>query len=120
MPGRPVILIVDDRPHGLNALRDAIDRRYSNDYRTIAHISARAALDDLAKLKRDGERIALVIADQWMPEMQGREVLRRVQALHPEAQRALLVGWGDARAADMLLQGCALKELHNYLLKPWT
>jgi len=120
MAGLPLIMIVDDRPHGLFALRDAIERRYGADYRTIAHVSAQAALDDLARARNDGEDVALVIADQWMPELPGRELLRRVQELHPDAQRALLVGWGDTRASETILQACALKELDNFILKPWT
>lgn len=120
MTPRPLIMLVDDRPHGLYALRDAIDRRFGADYRTIAHVSVRAAIEELTRAKRDGEDVALVIADQWMPEMQGRELLRHVQALHPDARRALLVGWGDTRAADTILQGCAAKDLDNYILKPWS
>jgi thioredoxin reductase (NADPH) len=113
-------MIVDDRPHGLSALRDAIERRYGADYRIVAHVSARAAIDELAHARDDGEDVALVITDQWMPELPGRELLRRVQALHPDAQRALLVGWGDTRSSEAVLQGCALGDLHNYILKPWT
>jgi thioredoxin reductase (NADPH) len=55
-----------------------------------------------------------------MPEMAGVELLTRVHELHPDAQRALLVGWGDTRANDIILQGCALGQLDNYILKPWT
>lgn len=120
MTPRPFIMIVDDRPHGLYALRDAIDRRFGADYRPIAYVSARAAIAELERSKREGEEVALVIADQWMPEMPGREVLRHVQELHPDARRALLVGWGDTRAADTILQGCAAKDLDNYILKPWS
>lgn len=120
MTSRPLIVIVDDRPRGLSALLDAIARRYGGDYRTIAHLSAKAALDDLARAKGDGEDVALVIADQWMPEMTGTELLARAHELHPEAQRALLVGWGDKRGNEAILQGCALGQLDNYLLKPWS
>jgi thioredoxin reductase (NADPH) len=116
MDDLPVIMVVDDRPHGLTALRDAIARRYSADYRVVGHTSAGEALAELA---RAGE-VALVIADQWMPEMTGRELLERAHALHPGAQRALLVGWGDTRANETILQGCARGQLDNYLLKPWT
>ncbi len=116
----PLIVIVDDRPRGLSALHAAIERRYGADYRTIACLSARAALDELARAKEAGEDVALVIADQWMPEMTGRELLLRAHALHPDAQRALLVGWGDKRASETILQGCALGQLDNYILKPWS
>ncbi len=115
MPGRPWIVIVDDRPHGLSALTGAVERRFGADYVIVPQLSAGAALDELSRARRDGEDVALVIADQWMPEMSGRELLRRAHELHPEAQRALLVGWGDRRASETILQGCALGELDNYL-----
>jgi len=118
--GHPRIVIVDDRPHGLSALLDAIVRRYGADYRVAGHLSAHALLEDLAAAKREGDEVALVIADQWMPEMTGRELLLRVHELFPEAQRALLVGWGEKRSSDVILQGCALGQLDNYLLKPWS
>ena len=120
MLGQPFIVIVDDRPHGLSALLGAITRRFGADYRTVGHLSARAALDDLARAKAAGEDVALVIADQWMPEMTGSELLQRAHELHPDAQRALLVGWGDKRASETILQSCALKQLDNYILKPWS
>ena len=117
---RPRIAIVDDRPHGLSSLLDAIVRRYGADYRVTGHLSAHALLEDLAAAKREGDDVALVIADQWMPEMTGRELLLRVHELFPEAQRALLVGWGEKRSSEVILQGCALGQLDNYLLKPWS
>lgn len=117
---RPLILIVDDRPRGLALLRDALERRYGADYRIVATTSPGAAMTELARAKREGDDVALVIADQWMPEITGREVLQRAHALHPGAQRALLVSWGDNRASESILQGCALGELDNYVLKPWS
>jgi thioredoxin reductase (NADPH) len=78
---RPRIVIVDDRPHGLSTLLDAVLRRYGADYRVTGHLSANALLEELATAKRDGDEVALVIADQWMPEMTGRELLLRVQPI---------------------------------------
>lgn len=120
MDARPWIVIVDDRPHGLDALRDALERRYAGDYRIFATVSAHAALAELARARDRGDDVALVIADQWMPEMPGSELLLRANALHPGAQRALLVGWGDTRANETILRACARGQLDNYLLKPWT
>lgn len=117
---RPWIVIVDDRPRGLSALLDAVVRRYGADYQTVGYVSALSALDDLVRARDLGEDVALVIADQWMPEMTGSELLLRAHELHPEAQRALLVGWGDKRASDVILQGCALGYLDNYIPKPWS
>ncbi len=120
MAERPVIMVVDDEPDALAAMLDAITRRFGGDYRVVPCLSASAALDAVSRLKKDGEEIALVIADQWMPEMTGNEFLGRVRTIEPTAKRALLVAWGDHAASPTILQGCALGQLDNYLYKPWT
>ena len=98
MAERPVIMVVDDEPDALAAMLDALTRRFGTDYRIVPHLSARAALDAVTKIKEDGEEIALVIADQWMPEMTGTEFLGRMRSSEPTAKRALLVAWGDHAA----------------------
>jgi thioredoxin reductase (NADPH) len=117
---RPVILAVDDEPSDLAALLDALVRRYGADYRVTSQLSAAAALKDLARMRDEGEPVALVIADQWMPEMNGIDLLGRAHEIHPSAQRALLVHWGDQTAASTILRGCAFGQMENYLHKPWT
>jgi thioredoxin reductase (NADPH) len=120
MAERPAIVVLDDEPAALAAMLDALTRRFGADYRIVPHLSARAALDAVSNMKRDGEEIALVIADQWMPEMTGTDFLERIRSIEPTAKRALLVAWGDHTASPTILQGCALGQLDNYLYKPWT
>lgn len=120
MAERPIIMVVDDEPDALVAMLDALTRRFGGDYRVVPHLSASAALNAVSKIREDGEEIALVIADQWMPEMTGNEFLGRVRSIEPMAKRALLVAWGDHAASPSILQGCAMGELDNYLYKPWT
>ena len=119
MADQPAIIFVDDDPSDLAALLDALNRRFGGDYRAIPHLSARAALDTAARIKKEGKEVALVIADQWMPEMTGNELLGRIHEIEPGAKRALLVSWGDRTASSTILQACALGELDNYLYKPW-
>jgi thioredoxin reductase (NADPH) len=120
MERRPVILVVDDEADALASLTGALTRRYGADYRILSHRSAAAALADLRRLADARYPVALVIADQWMPDVSGIDVLRRAHALHPRAQRALLVEWGDRSAAPTILKGCALGQLENYLHKPFA
>jgi thioredoxin reductase (NADPH) len=117
---RPVIMLVDDEPQSLSPLLDALARRYGGDYRVVSHLSAQAALEDLENIKKEGEQVALIIADQWMPELTGIDLLGRAHLIHPEAQRALLVAWGDRRAAPTILTGCAFGQIENYVVKPWS
>jgi thioredoxin reductase (NADPH) len=120
MSQRPVILIVDDDPSALSQLLEALDRRFGGDYRVVACGSAREAVQQAERLAREGEELALVIADQWMPELTGLALLDRVHELHRNAKRALLVAWGDRGAAPAILEGCAFGRLENYLYKPWV
>ncbi|MBW8305667.1 MAG: FAD-dependent oxidoreductase [Thiobacillus sp.] len=120
MPERPSILIVDDEPAALASMLDALTRRFGGDYRVEPYLSPQAALDAVSRHKADGEEIALVIADQWMPELTGNDFLGQVRMIEPMAKRALLVSWGDHEASPVILQACALGQLDNYLYKPWT
>jgi thioredoxin reductase (NADPH) len=120
MLNRPAIVVVDDEPDALAAMLNALARRFGGDYRVVSHLRPRAALDDLERIKAEGEDVALVIADQWMPEMTGIELLGKAHQVHPNAQRALLVAWGDRSATSTILQGCAFGQLENYLQKPWS
>jgi thioredoxin reductase (NADPH) len=120
MLDRPSILIVDDEPAALASMLDALTRRFGGDYRVEPHLTAQSALDSVARHKADGDEIALVIADQWMPDMTGNEFLGQVRTIEPTAKRALLVSWGDHEASPVILQACALGQLDNYLYKPWS
>ncbi|HVJ21639.1 MAG TPA: FAD-dependent oxidoreductase [Polyangiaceae bacterium] len=120
MPIRPVILVVDDDHDALTPLREALTRRYGSDYRVVARSSGREAIADLQHLREKREQVALVIADQWMPEMTGVQFLASVHAIQPDAQRALLVEWGDRTAHGAILEACAFGRIENYIQKPWA
>jgi thioredoxin reductase (NADPH) len=120
MTQRPAIIIVDDEPAALAAMLNALTRRFGADYDIVPHLSASTALEAVSTMKKDGGELALVIADQWMPEMTGNQFLGRVHAIEPMAKRALLVAWGDHSASGTILQACALGQLDNYLYKPWA
>ena len=116
---RPYIMIIDDEPSALSAMIDALARRFGGDYQVVSHLQVKTALTELEKIKADGNRVALIIADQWMPEMTGAEFLQRAHIVHPDAQRALLVAWGDKESSSIVLHACAFGQMENYILKPW-
>jgi thioredoxin reductase (NADPH) len=120
MGEKPVIVIVDDEPAELASLLEAVQRRFGADYRVAPFLTPANALQEIARVRSAGEDVALVVADQWMPERSGREVLELARALVPLAKRALLVPWGDRAAAPEILRGCAYGQLDYYLTKPWT
>src|SRR5215471_12978460 len=120
MAERASIIVVDDQSDALAAILDALTRRFGADYRVVPYLSPYSALAGVRKSKEENDEIALVIADQRMPEMTGREFLGRIRAIVPTAKRALLVEWGDREVSSTILQACALGELDNYLYKPWA
>jgi thioredoxin reductase (NADPH) len=126
MPGgqdtRPIVLVVEDEGDVRARIRGELERRYGSDYRVTCEGSALAALAKLERWRATDEPVALVLADQWMPELTGEEFLARAKTLFPEAKRALLVSfgaWGDRRTADAMLRAMAAGRMDYYVLKPW-
>jgi len=112
----PVILVVDDDPQVLAAIRRDLRSRYREDYRVLAASSGEAALDVIRELKTRGEALAMLISDQRMPSMLGVDVLARCREIYPIAGRVLLTAYSDVKAAVR-----AINEAHldHYLEKPW-
>ena len=108
MAERASIIVVDDESDALAAMLDALTRRFGADYRVVPYLSPGSALAGVRKSSEENEEVALVIADQRMPEMTGREFLGRVRSIVPTAKRALLVEWGDREVSSTILQACAL------------
>jgi thioredoxin reductase (NADPH) len=116
---RPVLFAVADEREELRELASDLRRRYGADYRVLTSRSGPAALRRLARLRDDGEEIALLVADQWMPTLTGIELLARAHALHPGARRLLLFPYGDTRAFNAIVQAMTFHDLDSYLTKPW-
>src|SRR5271165_2398068 len=113
---KPVLLTVDDDPEVLRAVERDLRRRFSERYRVIRADSGRAALETLRDLKRRNDPVALLLADQRMPQMSGVEFLRQALEIYPDAKRALLTAYADTDAAIQAINQVAV---HHYLMKPW-
>lgn len=119
---KPVIVVVDDDPSSVGHLSSTLQRRYDRDYEVSFTTSAPEALARLETLRDKGERVALVLADQWMPDITGVDLLTRVRELHPQAKRALLIAWGDwadEPTADAIRDAVSRGCIDHYVLKPW-
>ncbi len=113
---KPYLLTVDDDPEVLRGIERDLRRRYSSDYRVIRADSGQAALDALRQIKERQEDVALLLADQRMPEMDGVTFLNAARELHPDARRVLLTAYADTNAAISAINDV---KLHHYLMKPW-
>jgi thioredoxin reductase (NADPH) len=115
-PHRSAIVAVDDEPTVLAAVARDLRRGFGERYRILRAASGPQALDLLAELRRRGDAVALLIADQRMPGMAGTDYLQQARKLYPEAKRVLLTAYADTEAAIAAINEVGLDY---YLLKPW-
>jgi len=113
---RPAILAVDDEPAVLAAVARDLRRGFGERYRIVRASSGKEGLELLEELVRRGEQVAMLVADQRMPEMAGTDYLTRARQLVPTAKRVLLTAYADTEAAIAAINDVALDY---YLLKPW-
>jgi thioredoxin reductase (NADPH) len=113
---KPVLLTVDDDLDVLQAIERDLRSRYSEKYRILRATSANEALDTLHRLKSRNDAVALLLADQRMPELDGVGFLSQATELYPTAKRALLTAYADTNAA---IEAINSARVHYFLLKPW-
>jgi thioredoxin reductase (NADPH) len=100
----------------LRAVRRDLVSAYSQQYRVLHAESGPAALRLLEALRDRREEVALLIADQRMPEMTGVEFLGAALSSFPAARRVLLTAYADTNVA---IDAINHVRLHHYLVKPW-
>jgi thioredoxin reductase (NADPH) len=113
---KPIILAVDDDPQVLAAIDRDLRHEFRKDYRILRVNSGPGALDTLKELKAKEETLALVLADQRMPGLEGVELLAHARELFPMAKRVLLTAYADTEAAIRAINSA---RLDHYLMKPW-
>src|SRR5205823_2340880 len=87
-----------------------------NRYRVMRANSGSAAITTLRELKARNNPVALLLADQRMPQMDGVGFLSEAMELHPLAKRALLTAYADTSAA---IDAINAARVHYYFMKPW-
>ena len=113
---KPGLLVVDDDPQVLAAVRRDLRSHYREHYTILSAGSGEEALATVRELKARGDSLALIVSDQRMPGLLGNEVLARAREVYPLARRVLLTAYADIEAAVR-----AINEAHvdHYLSKPW-
>jgi thioredoxin reductase (NADPH) len=111
-----VILAVDDDPGVLAEVVRDLRHRFGDRYRVMQSASGVEALEMLGEIRRRGDQVALLIADQRMPGMEGTAYLLEARRLVPDAKRVLLTAYADTAAAIAAINQV---DLDYYLIKPW-
>src|SRR3979409_2410027 len=96
---KPVMLTVDDDPEVLRAIERDLRGHYAERYRVMRANSGSAALTTLRELRARNNPVALLLADQRMPQMDGVGFLTQAMEMHPLAKRALSTSVAEILAA---------------------
>ncbi|HJW57599.1 MAG TPA: ATPase, T2SS/T4P/T4SS family [Burkholderiaceae bacterium] len=103
------ILLVDDEPNVLSALRRVF--RQEN-YEIVCCTDP---VDALARLRN--EIFHVVITDYMMPKMNGGDLLRQARTVRPDMIRIMLTGHADVNAVVSAVKTGAV---YKFILKPWN
>jgi len=82
---------VDDDPNVVWAIERDLRRQYGKRFRILRAESGQKALGLVKQLKLRNEIVALLLADQRMPQISGVEFLEQSIDIFPEAKRVLLI-----------------------------
>ena len=120
---RPVIVAVDDELTARERLYVELERRYGRDYEVVVEASADAALSAVEAARDGGQRVAVVLASQWMDEVDGTDVLSQVRGVSPRTKLGLLIAledWGRPSTAVAIQSAIAIGSIDHFLSKPRT
>lgn len=102
------ILIVDDEPVVLSALKETLEREH---FHVVGCTSPLKALAILAE--RD---FSVIISDQRMPEMMGLDFLVESRRIRPHASRILITA---VLALPTIVDAINRGEIFRFVAKPW-
>ncbi|MEN6587053.1 MAG: EAL domain-containing protein [Sulfuricella sp.] len=104
----PYLLLVDDEPHILSALKRQMRRE---GYQILTATSAQEGLELLAT-----HQVAVVMSDQRMPHVTGAEFLAKARVMYPDTVRIILSGYTELKTlTEVVNRG----EIYKFLEKPW-
>ena len=113
---KPIIMTIDDDIQVLNSIERDLRRQFGGDYRILKAGSGSEGLEIIQQLKKRGSQVALLLADQRMPDLTGTEFLTQAVKFYPESRKVLLTAYADTEAAITSINEIGLD---HYLMKPW-
>jgi two-component system probable response regulator PhcQ len=110
------LLIVDDEPNVLNALRRMCLNRTALPLIPDPTVTTLTSPLEAIEYIRD-HRVDLVISDYRMPEMDGATLLCRIKELQPDAARIILSAWADVDGISRAVNDAGI---FRFVTKPWS
>ena len=107
-PPLATVLVVDDEPRSVEALRRTLEDDYTVRTATGAD-EARACLERHA--------VDVILCDQRMPGLSGVQFLKEVRSRWPDTVRCVISGYSDS---EDIVAGINEAGIHQYILKPWA
>ncbi len=107
-PHIPSLLIVDDEPIVLAALKETLEREK---YHVVATTSALKALEIIRE-----REFAVIISDQRMPEMLGLDFLIESKKIRPLCSRILITA---VLSLPTIVDAINKGEIFRFVAKPW-
>ena len=102
------LLLVDDEPSVVNALRRSLRRE---GYTIFTTTDPEEGMQIVGR-----EKIDIVISDHLMPQMTGLEFFTLLSRLHSHVVRIVLTGQADV---DMAIRAINEGHVQRFLTKPW-
>ena len=102
------ILIVDDEPIVLAALKETLERER---YHVVTSTSPTKALELVAR-----QEFSVIISDQRMPEMTGLDFLTECKKHQPHASRILITA---VLSLPTIIDAINKGEIFRFIAKPW-
>jgi thioredoxin reductase (NADPH) len=118
---KPIILVVDENPAVLAAVREQLAERYSVHYRIEPASDALVAAELVERLVYEGCDVALVIVGYSVVEAMDGPLFDHVRRRVPHAKRALLVSqnvWADGPRAGAVRAAMALGRIDHFVVEP--
>jgi PAS domain S-box-containing protein len=109
MESVPAVLVVDDDKMILHTMQEQLSREH---YRVVTVSRIKDALEAIS-----AQQFAIILADQFMPDLPGLEFLRNCRELQPLSSRMLITGMASSPGIqEAVLRG----DIFRFLLKPWS
>src|SRR3954453_1294875 len=116
---KPILLAVHDREPDRAVIEEELTSRYAAHYRIVCEESPLSALQTLDTVRATPDGVVpIVFAARDMAELTGAEFLRQAHALHPHAQRVLLIPWSNRSASKPILRMLSQGRFDRYTTVP--